>query len=246
MYFGAADYAVFVSMLAISAAIGIYFRCTGGKQKTLREYMLADQNMSVIPVGFSLMASFMSAITLLGVSTENYVYGTQFVVINLAYLVATPIAVYGYLPVFFRLRATSSYEYLELRFGPSARFVASLSFCLQMILYMGIVLYAPAIALAAVTGLSKFTSILSVGLVCTFYSTIGGMKAVLITDVFQSLLMFAAIYCVIVKGVIDAGGFSNIWEIANQGGRIEFLNWDPDPTVRQTVWTQMKLSLIHI
>ena len=54
-----------------------------------------------------------------------------------------------------------------------------------MILYMGIVLYAPALALEAVTGLPKTIAVVSIGLVCTFYSTIGGMKAVIITDVFQ-------------------------------------------------------------
>lgn len=56
------------------------------------------------------MASFMSAITLLGVSNENYVFGTQFVVINLSYGFATPIAVYLFLPIFYNLRATSAYE----------------------------------------------------------------------------------------------------------------------------------------
>jgi sodium-coupled monocarboxylate transporter 8/12 len=54
-----------------------------------------------------------------------------------------------------------------------------------MILYMGIVLYAPALALGAVSGLSKSVSVWAIGLVCTFYSTIGGMKAVVLTDVFQ-------------------------------------------------------------
>lgn len=77
------------------------------------------------------------------------------------------------------------YEYLERRFGKGTRLVGSAAFSLQMILYMGIVLYAPALALSAVTGLSKVGAILSIGAVCTFYSSIGGMKAVLITDVFQ-------------------------------------------------------------
>ena len=82
----------------------------------------------------------------------------------------------------------SSYlQYLEMRFGRITRLTASLAFIIQMVLYMGIVLFAPALALSAVTGLDKMVSIISVGIVCTFYSTVGGMKAVLITDVFQVL-----------------------------------------------------------
>lgn len=66
--------------------------------------------MHIAPVAFSLMASFMSTITLLGVSSENYTYGIQFVVINFAYGLFTPVAAYLYLPVFFKLQATSAYE----------------------------------------------------------------------------------------------------------------------------------------
>lgn len=66
--------------------------------------------MSITPVAFSLMASFMSAITLLGVSSENYTYGFQFIIINLSYGLFTPVAAYLYLPVFFKLQATSAYE----------------------------------------------------------------------------------------------------------------------------------------
>jgi solute carrier family 5 (sodium-coupled monocarboxylate transporter), member 8/12 len=77
---------------------------------------MADKNMSIIPVAFSLMASFMSAVTLLGVSMENYSYGTQFVMINISYGIATPIAAYGYLPVFYELQATSAYEVIRQYF----------------------------------------------------------------------------------------------------------------------------------
>ena len=72
--------------------------------------MLANGQMSSIPVAFSLMASFMSAITLLGVSSENYMYGTQFMIINISYIIGTPIVAYVYLPVFYHLRVTSVYE----------------------------------------------------------------------------------------------------------------------------------------
>uniref|UniRef100_A0A6P7F995 Sodium-dependent multivitamin transporter n=1 Tax=Diabrotica virgifera virgifera TaxID=50390 RepID=A0A6P7F995_DIAVI len=235
--FGIWDYVVIAIVLLISSSIGIYYRFTGGKQKTAKEYLLADKNMSITPVAFSLMASFMSAITLLGVSSENYSYGIQFIVINFSYGIFTFIAAYYYLPVFFKLQATSAYEYLERRFGKTARLAASLSYTLQMTLYMGVVLYAPALVLEALTGISKLAAILSVGIVCTFYSTIGGMKAVLVTDVFQSLLMFAAIFCVIINGWVEKGSLGEIWRIAEEHNRTSLLDFSPDPTVRHTWFT---------
>nr|CAH7751224.1 unnamed protein product [Callosobruchus chinensis] len=210
--FGPWDYVILTIVLCISASIGVYYRFTGGKQKTMQEYLLADKNMPIFPVAFSLMASFMSAITLLGVSSENYTYGLQFIVINLSYGIATPIAAYLFLP------------YLERRFGKTSRLAASLSYTLQMTLYMGVVLYAPALALEALTGISQLAAILSVGLVCTFYSTIGGMKAVLMTDVFQSILMFVAVFSVIICALVDKGSFEEIWRIASEGKRTSLWN----------------------
>ncbi|KAF9801074.1 hypothetical protein SFRURICE_019236 [Spodoptera frugiperda] len=233
--FGVWDYAIMAATMVVSIAIGLYFRFSGGKQATNEEYLLADRNMSILPVAVSLMASFMSAITLLGVSAENYYYGMQFVVINISYGVATPIASRLYLPVFFGLQKTSTYEYLEMRFGPHIRMLASLTYTLQMVLYNGIVLYAPAIVLEAVTGLDRLISILVVGLVCTFYSTLGGMKAVLFTDLLQSALMFGAVFSVVVFASIQVGSFGQIFAIAREGGRLDFSN--VDPTERHTWWS---------
>ncbi|XP_055925433.1 putative sodium-dependent multivitamin transporter [Argiope bruennichi] len=231
------DYVIFALMLVFSASVGVYYHFAGGRQKTSKEYFLANKNMPIIPVAFSLMASFMSAITILGLAAENYMNGSQFVIINIAYIIGTPIAAYVFLPVFYQMQATSAFEYLEKRFNKETRLLASSIFILQMVIYMSIVLYAPALTLSAVTGLSKWTSVMSIGVVCTFYCTIGGMKAVLWTDLFQSLLMFSAVFAVIAKGTIDVGGFSEVWRLADEGKRIEFFNFDPDPTKRHTVWT---------
>ncbi|KAJ2952380.1 hypothetical protein O0L34_g4663 [Tuta absoluta] len=231
------DYVIMATTMLMSIAIGLYFRFTGGKQATNEEYLLADRNMSILPVAVSLMASFMSAVTLLGVSSEIYYYGLQFVVINISYGIATPIATELYLPVFFNLQRTSTYEYLELRFGPRLRTLASMTYTLQMVLYNGIVLYAPAIVLESVSGLDRLISILVVGLVCTFYSTLGGMKAVLFTDLLQSLLMFVAVFSVVVFGAIQVGGIGEIFAIAGQGGRLDFSNISIDPTERHTWWS---------
>ena len=94
----------------MSISILLCIRFSGGKQKTQREYLLADKKASVLPVAFSLMASFMSAITLLGVTMENYTHGTQFVLINLSYLISTPVAAYLFLPVFHSLQSPSVYR----------------------------------------------------------------------------------------------------------------------------------------
>ncbi|XP_050299973.1 putative sodium-dependent multivitamin transporter isoform X4 [Anthonomus grandis grandis] len=219
------DYIIVILVLVISSSIGVYYRFTGGKQKTVKEYLHADKNMSIYPVAISLMASFLSSITIIGVSSENYAYGFQFILIYLGHLIFTPIAAYLYLPVFFKLQATSAYEYLELRFGKIARLATSLSYTLQMTLYTGVVIYAPALALEALTGINRVTAVLSVGLVCTFYSTLGGMKAVLMTDVFQAILMFLGVFSIIGSAVVTQGGFANIWRIAQEGNRTNIWNF---------------------
>ncbi|XP_022119809.2 putative sodium-dependent multivitamin transporter [Pieris rapae] len=237
MVFGPWDFAIMTLTMITSIGIGIYFRFSGGKQKTNEEYLMANRNMSIFPVAVSLMASFVSAITLLGISSENYYNGMQFVVINISYFLATPVASRYYLPVFFGLQKTSTYEYLELRFGPRIRTLASLTYTLQMILYNGIVLFAPAIVLESVTGLDRVISILVVGLVCTFYSTIGGMKAVLFTDLLQSFLMFASVVSVLIFASIQVGGLGNIFAAAKEGGRLDFSHVSLDPTERHTWWS---------
>ncbi|KAL4706589.1 hypothetical protein ACJJTC_009001 [Scirpophaga incertulas] len=122
--------------------------------------------------------------------------------------------------------------------------LASLTYTLQMVLYNGIVLYAPAIVLEAVTGLDRLISILVVGLACTFYSTLGGMKAVVFTDLLQSLLMFGAVFSIVIFCSIELGGFDKIFVRAQEGGRLTFNNFEIDPTERHTWWSLVIGGLI--
>ncbi|GFY76824.1 sodium-coupled monocarboxylate transporter 2 [Trichonephila inaurata madagascariensis] len=115
--------------------------------------------------------------------------------------------------------------YFEKRFGRGVRLLASSVFILQMMLYMAIILYAPALALNVVTGLSKWSSVYLIGFVCTFYSTLGGMRAVLWTDLFQSLIMLSAASAVCIKGTLDVGGLSEVLRIAEEGQRIQFFEY---------------------
>ena len=109
--FGVVDYVVFAAMLLVSAAIGIFYGCLGGKQKTTKEYLLGDRNMLTWPVAFSLMASFLSAITLLGVPAEVYTFGIQYVVlVFFSYLLLLSVVHVLYVPMIHRVRITSAYE----------------------------------------------------------------------------------------------------------------------------------------
>eukprot|EP00057_Strongylocentrotus_purpuratus_P018647 XP_011673121.1 PREDICTED: sodium-coupled monocarboxylate transporter 2 [Strongylocentrotus purpuratus] len=112
-----------------------------------------------------------------------------------------------------------------------------LTFVLQTVIYMGIVIYAPALALSAVTGLNLWGSVLAIGIVCTFYTTIGGMKAVLWTDVFQVIVMMIGFLAIVIETSRRLGGIKEAWRIADEGGRIDFIDFNPDPKVRHTFWS---------
>jgi len=93
----------------------------------------------------------------------------------------------------------------------------------ETLLLAGVMLYAPSLALETTTGLSSTMSILILAVICTFYSTIGGIKAVLITDIFQGLLMLFALSIIIFIIVLNTDdGFSGILQIAQEGNRFDF------------------------
>ena len=108
--FGKVDFAVFGIMLFLSTAIGIYHALTEGKQRTTKEFLFANRGMMAIPVASSLIASFMSAITILGVPAEIYIYGTQYWLIIASYVILFPSVALVFVPVFRSVNISSSYE----------------------------------------------------------------------------------------------------------------------------------------
>lgn len=233
------DYLVFAISLSISTFIGLYYGCTGDKQATTFNYLLGNKSLKIIPVALSLQASFLSAIFVLGTAAEIMIHGTMFGYIAIAYLIAFPLAAHFFVPVFHRCNIVSCYEYLQLRFSRSVRRLGSAIFVLMMVLYMGVVLYAPALALSQVSGLSMLLSLLGIGLVCTFYTSLGGMKAVVFTDAFQMIVILMALITLLAKALLDLGGISKVFNIAQEGGRIQFSEFSFNPTIRHTFWTQV-------
>ncbi|XP_008698549.1 sodium-dependent multivitamin transporter isoform X2 [Ursus maritimus] len=235
--FSLVDYVVFVLLLVLSLAIGLYHAFRGWGQHTVGQLLMADRKMSCLPVALSLLATFQSAVAILGVPSEIYRFGTQYWFLGCCYFLGLLIPAHVFIPVFYRLHLTSAYEYLELRFNKAVRVCGTVTFIFQMVIYMGVVLYAPSLALNAVTGFDLWLSVLTLGIVCTVYTALGGLKAVIWTDVFQTLVMFLGQLVVIIVGSAKVGGLGHVWEVASQHGRISGIVLDPDPFVRHTFWT---------
>ncbi|XP_030261458.1 solute carrier family 5 member 6a [Sparus aurata] len=237
MHFTTVDYIIFALLLVASAGIGLFYAFSGGRQRTTQEFLMADRSMSCLPVSLSLLATFQSAVAILGAPSEVYTFGTQYWFLGCSYFLGLLIPAHVFIPVFYRLRLSSAYEYLELRFNKTVRICGTVTFIFQMVIYMGVVLYAPALALNAVTGFDLWGAVLAMGLVSTLYTALGGLKAVIWTDVFQTVVMFAGQTAVIVVGASQAGGMGAVWKKAVNGSRIAGLDLNPNPLERHTFWT---------
>lgn len=229
------DYVVFGITLGLSAVIGLFYAIKDRK-KNETEFLLAGRNMSVLPVALSLMSSFISAVTLLGTPAEIYRYHTMYWLVVFGFLISVILSNTIYIPVFYNLGITSVFEYVHLRFGMLVRVLSCILYMIMMLIYMSIVLYGPSLALNAVTGINLWGSLVAVGIVCTLYTTLGGMKAVIWTDSLQVMIMFAGMLTILIAGCIKLGGLDVAWRIADENNRIKFLIMDPDPSVRHTFW----------
>ena len=131
--FSYADYTIFAMMLASCGAIGVYFGFIK-KSHGEDEYLVGGRNMKTIPVSFSLIASFISGISLLGYPTEIYVHGTSYLWISFGVVLVGFIMSHVFLPVFHDLKVTTAYEYLERRFDNKVRVFASLLFIFGIVI----------------------------------------------------------------------------------------------------------------
>ncbi|XP_047346992.1 sodium-coupled monocarboxylate transporter 1-like isoform X1 [Vespa velutina] len=242
--FAIPDYIVFVLMLLVSAFVGIYF----GFVKKISgedEYLVGGRNMKTFPISLSLIASFISGISLLGIPTEVYVYGTTYLFISFGLIITGFIMSKVFLPVFHDLKITSTYEYLERRFDKKIRLLGSFLFSISMIVYLPIVIYVPALAFNQVTGINVHIITPFVCIVCIFYTCMGGLRAVVWADFIQVLVMFGSMLLITIKGTSDIGGLSVVLRRNRDSDRLEFPAFDWSPTTRHTIWSLVIGGFVH-
>lgn len=228
------DVASFVLYLVATVAFGVW---VGGRQKDLKTYMLAGNQMHWSLLAISVMAALFSGISFLGAPAEAYNHNLIYLWVLVAYFIATPITTLIFLPLFFRLNFYTAYEYLEHRFDLRLRRLSSASFIFRVVLWLALALYAPALVISQLMGVPLWITILLTGFCTTLYTTVGGMKAVIYTDAVQFFVIVLGIVAIL--GVaLNAipGGLPAAWQIADDHGRTRVFDFSLSPDVRMTFW----------
>ena len=186
--------------------VGVFFM---RRNKTADDYFTGGGRIPWWVVSMSIYATMFSSITFLSVPALVYHTDCRYFLKSLGIVAMVPVVLKYYLPFFRRLKLTSAYEYLEVRFNSGCRIFASAAFTLFMIARTAIVAYLPAVAISAVSGIDVNASIAIVTVVTILYCTIGGIAAVVWSDFVQSVILIgstAAIFIYLIAGT--DGGFA--------------------------------------
>ena len=207
--------------------IGLRFSKRGGDSN---DFFLAGRRIPWWAAGISIFATQLSAITF--VSTPALAYASDWLVLpgKVMILLMAPIVVLFYLPFFRRLDITTAYEYLERRFSLSVRLFGSASFIAFQLLRMAIVVFLPALALSTITGINVYACILIMGVLSTLYTALGGMEAVIWTDVLQTVVLIGGMLVAIIIVAMDVGGFGVVFETANAADKTRMWYWSMSTT----------------
>ncbi|XP_017144545.1 sodium-coupled monocarboxylate transporter 2 [Drosophila miranda] len=241
--FNSTDYVIFSLMLSISAAIGVYFGFFAKGEDTTEEYLMGGKRMKTLPIAISLVASQLSAISIMTIPGEMYGYGINWFFNVVCMVVVVPLLNYVIIPVFYNNNITNCYEYLEMRFDRKVRVLQTFLFISTMFFMLPIFLFLPSLAFSQVTGFNVHIINAIVSGICVFYTMFGGIKAVVWTDVVQAGIMVVSVVLVGVMGAYRVGGFSEVFRIAGEGGRLD-VNFNLDLTTRSTIWNVFSSATI--
>jgi SSS family solute:Na+ symporter len=203
-------------------------------------YFLASRSLPWWAVGLSVMATQMSAITLVGTTGQGYVDGARFVQFYFGLPAAMVILSVTLVPFFHRARVFTAYEYLEKRFDARTRALASFLFLISRGLSAGVIIAAPAVILSIVLGWSLPLTILAIGVPTTVYTMFGGVQAVTWADVKQMVVIMvgvSATVAALIAGLPDDVGVDSALHVAGATGRLQTIDFTFDLNETYTFWS---------
>lgn len=220
------DYLLIGVSLLVPIIISLRF---SGKQNSINSFFKAEGSLPAWAVGISILATLISSITFLAYPGEGF--SSNWILLVQALMVPVTLILFiGFIvPLYRKVIQLSAYEYFEQRFGFFARLYGSLAFFLAHFSKMGTVFFLIALAFAKMTGFDTLQMIWIIGIIVIFITLIGGIEAVIWLDVIQGLLLIGGgILSLVIIIISTPGGFSSIWHVASQNGRVGFGPFDLD------------------
>lgn len=204
-------------------AIGFYF---SRRNTSTEDYFLGGRQFAGWVIGLSLVGTSISSVTFLAYPADGFKAAWLRYLPNLMLPVAAILAVSIFIPVFRRHSLTTAYEYLELRFGPGVRVYGAGVFVMAQLVRISTILYLLALLIHEVTGLDATWSVFVAGGVVALYTIVGGIEAVIWTDVLQTIVLMVGgvIVLAVIVGALP-GGFGQVVDVAREHSKLSFADW---------------------
>jgi SSS family solute:Na+ symporter len=210
------------------------------RAKELEGFFLGGRSLPWWAAGLSVMATQLSAITMIGTTGQGYVDGMRFLQYYYALPVAMVILCVTFVPFFHNARVFTAYEYLERRFDAKTRALTSLLFLFSRSMSLGVVLSAPAVVFAVMLGISVTQAVLLTAVPTITYTMFGGVQAVAWNDVKQIVLVVSALVAAVVVLILKLPhdvSITNALFVAGASGRLQTFDFSFDLTNRYTFWS---------
>ena len=231
------DWFVLVSTLAFIVGYGTW---KTRKSKDLEGYLKGGSDMKWLTIGLSVMATQASAITFISTPGQAFESGMGFVQNYFGLPLAIIIVCVVFIPIYYKLKVYTAYEYLEQRFDLKVRLFTATLFLISRGLAAGITIYAPAIILSAMLGLRLDFTIILVGVLVIIYTVSGGTKAVSLTQKWQMsviLIGMGTAFVILLNKLPEEVSFLSALDIAGATGRMDIVDFSFDIDKRYTFWS---------
>jgi SSS family solute:Na+ symporter len=243
--FGLLNWSIVGAYIVFALLMGVYL---SKRVKTAENYYLGDRTTPWWAIGLSVVATYIGALTFLGGPFWAYSEGFSVILIHVNYPIVVFIVITVFLPFFYNSGVASIYDYLERRFGKKSRSLMAAIFLFGNIAYSGIMLYTTALVLQFITGIPVIDSILVIAMVALAYTMMGGISAVIWTDVAQTVILLVGALIVLVSlvGALPDGLTASLAGLKAQGMTDPFVT-SMDPSVVATIWTGiLAMSIYHV
>ncbi|MFC6997862.1 sodium:solute symporter [Rufibacter roseus] len=231
------DWAVLIGTIAFIVLYGVW---KTRKTRNMSGYLKADNTERWWMMGLAIMATQASAITFLSTPGQAFEDGMRFIQFYFGLPLAMVVLSATAIPIYYRLKVYTAYEYLESRFDLKTRSLAAMLFLLQRGLSTGITIYAPAIILSAILGWNLTGTILFIGVVVIFYTVVGGAKAVSQTQRLQMAVMLGGMLVaavVVVRLLPEQVSFPDAMVVAGKLGKLNLVDLSFNPNDRYNLWS---------